>query len=130
MDSIPLHLMISSECLLEEKTSYPGEVFAQWGKAQCKGECYQLAVGKGAPYWSFNWKTKRCHFKVTNSDPKPAINFWSGNTDSSCYYECGSGSKFQKNGNTRLLPNLYILRFWPETKRDVLLAPNVLLEYL
>ena len=111
MDSIPLHFMISSECLLEEKTSYPGEVFAQWEKAQCKGECYQLAVGKGAPYWSFNWKTKRCHFKVTNSDPKPNPNFWSGNTDSSCYYECGSGSKWKNTAFAKPLS----LKIWPET---------------
>ena len=87
--------ILFSECLLEEKTFYDGGGnFAPKETANCKVECFQLAVGIGAPFWSYNTRTKRCHFKVTNSGARPHGLFWSGNTDSSCSHPSGCGSKY------------------------------------
>ena len=47
----------------------------------------------GAPFWSWNSKNKRCHLKVTNSDPRALSWMWSGNTDASCAYPTGCPSK-------------------------------------
>ena len=62
-------------------------------KANCKEECFHLAVGNGSPFWTYNKETKWCHFKVT-SITKQNTKFWSGNTDTSCSYSnrCGSES--------------------------------------
>ena len=88
-------LILFSECLLEDDTVNHGDVFTPKKKANCKEECFHLAVGNGSPFWTYNKETKWCHFRVT-SNTKQHTKFWSGNTDSSCSYsnECGSKSNF------------------------------------
>ena len=78
--------------LLEEDTLDYGDVFTPKKKADCKEECFHLAVGNGSPFWTYNKETKWCHFRVT-SNTKQHTKFWSGNTDSSCSYSNGCGSK-------------------------------------
>ena len=92
MSQIP-NLISYSECLLEKGIGYAGEAIGRWKIRNCKEKCANLAKNRGAPFWSWNSKNKRCHLKVTNSDPTAFGWMWSGNTDASCAYPTGCPSK-------------------------------------
>ena len=54
---------IPPECLLEEYTMYYSPNIGPPEPANCKEECAQLAISKGVPFWSFNFKRNRCQFR-------------------------------------------------------------------
>ena len=80
---------------MEESTIYPGpQGNIENHAAECKEECRERAKAKGAPFWTFNHKQKRCYHKSINN-AKPNGNWQSGNTDESCDFSpgCDGGSK-------------------------------------
>ena len=92
MSQIP-NLISCSECLLEKGIGYFGGTIGGSQIRNCKEKCANLAKKRGAPFWSWNSKNKRCHLKATNSDPRAFVWMWSGNTDASCAYPTGCPSK-------------------------------------
>ena len=74
---------IPPECLLEEYTMYYSPNIGPPEPANCKEECAHLAISKGVPFWSFNFKRNRCQFR-RKGNGRPNPDFHSGNTDASC----------------------------------------------
>ena len=93
---------IPPECLLEEYTMYYSPNIGPPEPANCKEECAQLAISKGAPFWSFNFKRNRCQFR-RKGNGRTNPDFHSGNTDASCDFSSGCPSA-QSSTSKFLLP--------------------------
>ena len=95
---------IPPECLLEEYTMYYSPNIGPPEPANCKEECAHLAISKGVPFWSFNFKRNRCQFR-RKGNGRPNPDFHSGNTDASCDYSSGCPS-------AQSFTSKFLLSFW------------------
>ena len=99
---------IPPECLLEEYTMYYSPNIGPPEPANCKEECAHLAISKGVPFWSFNFKRNWCQFR-RKGNGRPNPDFHSGNTDASCDYSSGCPPSAQS------FTSKFLLSFWKRT---------------